>query len=89
MPKTKKKVCTHCGCEKQEPVEYDLYGYEVQYFHDHLPGDLRRYFDSVERKEGRAAAFGRTLQIVLANEIAVTVNLPDNVTVLPPRKPAA
>jgi hypothetical protein len=81
----KKKVCTDCGCEKEESGKvWEIGEYELQYYRDHLPRPIQKQFDAIAREQGKAAAFGYTLQIVLRNKMPdLTVHLPDkNVTVM-------
>jgi hypothetical protein len=89
MATTKKKVCPDCGCEKEEGKDWEISDYELQYFRDHLPLKLRKQFDAIEKTQGRAAAFGYTVQQVLRESMPdLTVHLPDkNVSILPLRTP--
>jgi hypothetical protein len=84
-PAAKKRVCTYCGCEEEEPTEWVISQYEVQYFRDHLESALQKEFDETEAKLDRAAAFGYMLQKVLSDTMPhLRVDLPDQrLTVMP------
>jgi hypothetical protein len=85
MPaKTKRKVCTNCGCEKGGGQPYEISVAQQRYFRNHLPLDLRREYDRVQKAQGNAAAFGYALSAVLDD--TPLIRLPDTNTTIMPRR---